>query len=206
MTSTTSSDIEYGPSTALVVVDVQNDFADPAGSLFVPDGSAVVAPINQHLATARGAGATIVVTQDWHPPVSPHFQPSGGVWPVHCVRGTWGAELHPGLSADADLVLRKGTGGEDGYSAFTVADPETGATRPTGLAGYLNARGISEVVVVGLAGDVCVRATALDSADAGFATTVEWSATRSVAIEDDQPEQALESMRRAGVALIGVTP
>ena len=193
----------YGATTALVVVDVQNDFADPGGSLYVTGGETIVDLINQHMAAARAAGATVVLTQDWHPASTPHFRTSGGVWPVHCVRTTWGAALHPDLSTDADLVLRKGTGGEDGYSAFTVADPETGATTPTGLAGYLRARGVDQVVVMGLASDVCVAATATDAAASGFATTVVWDATRPVAVEPDQPARALRDLAAAGVAVIG---
>ncbi|WP_208029772.1 isochorismatase family protein [Rhabdothermincola sediminis] len=101
------------------MVDVQNDFADSAGSLYVRGGEAIVGPINDESEAARSAGATVVLTQDWHPERTPHFVTDGGTWPVHCVRGTWGARLHPLLSRDADLVLRKGTGGQDGYSAFT---------------------------------------------------------------------------------------
>jgi nicotinamidase/pyrazinamidase len=194
----------YSGSTALVVVDVQNDFADPAGSLYVEGGETIIDLVNRHLAAARKGGATIVLTQDWHPPTSPHFRPSGGIWPVHCVRGTWGAALHPDLSTDADLVLRKGTGGEDGYSAFTVADPETGATSSTGLAAYLGDRGVGEVVVMGLAADVCVAATAIDAAGGGFDTSVVWGATRAVAAEPDQPGRALDQLTLAGVNVIGL--
>jgi nicotinamidase/pyrazinamidase len=193
----------YGPTAALIVVDVQNDFADPGGALYVDGGETIVGPINDHVDAARRAGATVVLTQDWHPPTSPHFRSSGGVWPVHCVRTTWGAALHPGLATDADLILRKGTGGEDGYSAFTVADPGTGATTATGLAAYLRARSITDVVVVGLAADVCVAATAIDAAGAGFTTSVVWDATRPVAVDPDQPARAVGEMEEAGVTLVG---
>lgn len=193
----------YTATTALLVVDVQNDFADPNGSLYVQGGDDVVATVNGQIAEARAGGATVVLTQDWHPPATPHFTTDGGVWPVHCVRDTWGAELHPELAADADLIVRKGTGGEDGYSAFTLVDPESGETRPTGLAGYLRERGITDVVVVGLAADVCVKATALDARDLGLGTTVLWSATRPVEQEPGDGERAADELREAGVELAG---
>src|SRR5439155_20436555 len=111
----------YDASTALVVVDVQNDFADPKGSLYVRGGERVPAAANGEIARARAAGTLVVYTQDWHPESTPHFAKDGGIWPVHCVGGTWGAEFHPNLDVAEDaVVLRKGTGGEDGYSAFTV--------------------------------------------------------------------------------------
>ena len=85
----------YDERTALIVVDVQNDFADPGGSLYVAGGDDIVPLVNDEIHAARAAGATVVLTQDWHPPATPHFTTDGGVWPVHCVRGTWGAALHP---------------------------------------------------------------------------------------------------------------
>ncbi len=106
---------QYDAQTALVVVDVQNDFADPRGSLSVRGGEAVVDAVNREIDRARAAGATVAYTQDWHPESTPHFQKDGGVWPVHCVRNTWGAELHPRLVV-AGEVVRKGVDGEDGYS------------------------------------------------------------------------------------------
>jgi nicotinamidase/pyrazinamidase len=189
----------YDQRTALVVVDVQNDFADPEGSLHVPGGDAIVPVVNAEIAAARAGGATVVTTQDWHPPTTPHFTSHGGTWPVHCVRATWGAELHPDLVREADLVIRKGTGGEDGYSAFTVLDPDTGDASPTGLGGYLRERGVQHVVVVGLAADVCVKATALDAAALGFDATVRWDATRAVEVEAGDGDRALAELRHTGV-------
>ncbi|MEO2106695.1 MAG: isochorismatase family protein [Actinomycetota bacterium] len=198
------TDLHLDPSTALLVVDVQHDFADPHGGLYVPDGEAIVPGINALVAAARPAGSTVVATQDWHPPSTPHFSADGGVWPVHCVRDTWGAALHRDLSRDADLILRKGTGGEDGYSAFGVADPTTGATTPTGLAAYLSARGISRVVVVGLALDVCVKATALDAVGAGLETTVRADLCRAVDLSPGDGDAAVAAMQEAGVSVRGL--
>src|ERR1700737_2679904 len=106
---------EFGGSTALIVVDVQNDFADPGGSLYVSGGEDIPAIANSEVAAALGGGSVVVYTQDWHPASTPHFVTDGGVCPVHCVGGTWGAELHPDLRVTGPRV-QKGTGGEDGYS------------------------------------------------------------------------------------------
>ena len=192
----------YDRHTALVVVDVQNDFADPGGSLYVEGGEEIIAALNDEIAAARAGGATVVLTQDWHPPETPHFVGGGGTWPVHCVRGTWGAELHPTLDAEADLIVRKGTGGEDGYSAFRVVDPRSQVARPTGLEGYLRDRGIVRAVVVGLAADVCVKATALDARELGLETRVLWDLTRAVEVEAGDGERAAAELRRAGVDVV----
>ncbi|HSL32552.1 MAG TPA: isochorismatase family protein [Candidatus Limnocylindrales bacterium] len=159
----------YTPTTALIVVDVQNDFADPAGSLSVAGGADIVPTVNREISGAGNAGALVVYTQDWHPESTPHFAKDGGIWPVHCVGGTWGAELHPDLTVDGPRV-RKGENGEDGYSGFSMRDPRTGDTIPTSLEALLRDRGIERVVVCGLATDYCVKATALDAARLGFET------------------------------------
>src|SRR3954469_24948994 len=105
----------YHPTAALIVVDVQNDFADPAGSLHVRGADRAISVINREAAEARAAGALVVLTQDWHPSRTPHFARDGGVWPVHCVADSWGAELHPALDApDGTPIVRKGSNGEDG--------------------------------------------------------------------------------------------
>ena len=154
----------YGATTALFVVDVQNDFADPGGSLSVAGGEAIVPVVNGEIAMAANNGAIVVATQDWHPESTPHFAKDGGIWPVHCVAGTWGAELHPALTLPADAPrVRKGANGEDGYSGFTMRDPVSGETIPTELEGLLRDAGVERVVVVGLATDYCVKATALDA-------------------------------------------
>ena len=124
--------MDYTPTTALVVVDVQNDFADPDGSLFVAGGRAAVPFINEQIESAHEASATVVYTRDWHPDTTPHFAKDGGIWPVHCVGDTWGSDFHPDLAVSGPEI-KKGTGGEDGYSGFCVRDPETGAISPTGL-------------------------------------------------------------------------
>jgi nicotinamidase/pyrazinamidase len=192
----------YDASTALVVVDVQNDFADPAGSLSVRGGDEVPAFVNAELVAARAAGALVVFTQDWHPAETPHFVTAGGVWPVHCVGGTWGAELHPALeAAPAEPRIRKGTGGEDGYSGFTVADPVSGEKAPTGLEAVLRQAGTRRVVVAGLATDYCVKATALDAVGLGFETAVLREGIRAVDLAPGDGDRAIDEMQAAGVTL-----
>lgn len=192
----------YDPETALVVVDVQNDFADPAGSLYVTGGDAIVDAINDEVAAARDAGATIVYTQDYHPSETPHFAPQGGVWPVHCVGGTWGAELHPSLDVADGPVVRKGTGGEDGYSAFSVRDPESGDEHATELDRVLRAAGVRRLVVAGLAQDVCVKETVLDARRLGYTTIVPLATTRPVDLSEGDGDRAVEEMRAAGAEVL----
>jgi nicotinamidase/pyrazinamidase len=192
----------YGPGTALIVVDVQNDFADPDGSLSVPGAEPALAAINREIAAAVGADTVVVATQDWHPEHTPHFAQDGGPWPVHCVAGTWGADLHPALELpDAATRVRKGANGEDGYSGFTMRDPRTGATAPTELEGILRGHGVDAVAVVGLATDYCVKATALDAIRLGFAAIVLTNAVAAVEIEPGDGERALDELCDAGVVL-----
>jgi nicotinamidase/pyrazinamidase len=193
----------YDPRTALIVVDVQNDFADPGGSLYVTGGDEAVASVNREVDRARDAGAMVVYTQDWHPPHTPHFQQDGGVWPVHCVADTWGAELHPALTVvDGAERVRKGTGGEDGYSAFAVRHPESGEEHGTGLEETLRQRGAATVVVVGLATDYCVKETVVDAARKGWTTVVVADAIRAVDLEPGDGDRALDDMRRAGARVV----
>jgi nicotinamidase/pyrazinamidase len=188
-------------STALVVIDVQNDFADPGGSLAVTGAAEVVVVANAAVAAVRAAGGLVAYTADWHPAHTPHFAQDGGIWPVHCVGGSWGAAFHPDLVLDGPVV-RKGTGGEDGYSGFSVRDPTTGATAPTELAPLLRAEGIDRVVVCGLATDYCVKATALDAVALGFATAVLVEGVRAVDLTTGDGQRALDEMNSAGVELI----
>jgi nicotinamidase/pyrazinamidase len=190
----------YSPDVALIIVDVQNDFAQPDGGLYVTGGEEVVEVINHEVARAEAAGSPVFYTQDWHPPSTPHFQTEGGPWPVHCVRDTWGAQLHPDLVVSGPVV-RKGTGGEDGYSGFSVRDPRSGQQSSTQLGGLLREAGVRRIVVTGLAGDVCVKETALDGVRLGFGVTVPVAATRFVNLSPGDDQRATEEMRAAGVAV-----
>lgn len=199
--------VRYQRGVALVIVDVQNDFADPAGSLSVPGAQDVIPVINRAAASALASGGFIVLTQDWHPQHTPHFAQDGGPWPVHCVADSWGAELHPALDVPpGTCIVRKGSNGEDGYSAFTMRDTVTGADVPTMLQPLLETVGVEEVVVVGLATDYCVKATALDAARLGFRTTVLTDAIAAVDLRAGDGDRALDEMVAAGVSLDAATP
>ncbi|HEX6230197.1 MAG TPA: isochorismatase family protein, partial [Actinomycetota bacterium] len=161
----------YDPKTALLVVDVQNDFAHPDGTLYVGGGEEVVSFVNYEIDQALAAGALVVYTQDWHPESTPHFEKDGGVWPVHCVRNTWGAEFLQGLRVEGPVV-RKGVDGKDGYSGFSVRDPRSGDVSATQLESLLRERGIERLVIAGIATDYCVVQTTMDARRLGFPVTV----------------------------------
>ena len=190
----------YTARTALVVVDVQNDFADPQGSLSVRGGPEVVRAVNAEVERASSAGAPVLYTQDWHPADTPHFAKDGGTWPVHCVQGTWGAQLHPDLTVTGEVV-RKGEHGEDGYSGFSMRDPVSGDVVPTRLARLLRDAGAEELVVVGLATDYCVRATALEGRQQGWPVTVLWSAVAAVDLAPGDGERTRQELLQAGVTV-----
>jgi nicotinamidase/pyrazinamidase len=192
---------KYDPETALIVVDMQNDFADPKGSLYVRGGEEVVPLVNREIELARGAGATVVYTQDWHPEHTPHFARDGGIWPVHCVQGTWGAEFYPQLEVEGEVV-RKGAGGEDGYSGFSTRHPETGEERPTELEDVLRRRQIRKVVVAGLATDYCVKETVIDAAERGFEVALLSEAVRAVELEPGDAQRAMDDIGAAGATVV----
>jgi nicotinamidase/pyrazinamidase len=175
---------------ALIVVDVQNDFC-PGGALAVPDGDQVVEPIN---ALAREA-SFVVATRDWHPPDHGSFSAQGGPWPVHCVRETAGAQLHPGIdTARIDEIVDKGQQRDtEGYSGFEGTELER----------LLRERGVETVDVAGLALDYCVRATALDAKRAGFDVIVHRDATRAVDVQPGDGERAVSELEAAGVRVVG---
>jgi len=193
--------ITYDPTTALLVLDVQNDFADRAGSLYVPGGEEVVAFVNAEIERAQAVGAVVAFTQDWHPATTPHFAKDGGTWPVHCVQETWGSAFHPDLRADGPVV-RKGVDGRDGYSGFSVRHPETGDVAATRLESLLRARGVARIVICGLATDYCVVETTLDARRLGFPTMVLREGIRAVDLEPGDGERALTRMRDAGVEVV----
>jgi nicotinamidase-related amidase len=175
---------------ALLIVDYQNDF-NPGGALAVPGGDEIAGRINE--LAGSGDYDLVVATRDWHPPDHSSFTERGGPWPVHCVAGTEGAELHPALDeTNVDVILDKGTDREsEGYSGFQ-------GTRLTDL---LHERHIDRVTVVGLATDYCVKNTALDALREGFGVTVDSTAARGVEVHDGDSERALEELRTAGAAI-----
>jgi len=202
--------MQISPRTALLVIDVQNDFI-PGGQLAVPEGDQIVPLINR----LGGLFKQVVIAQDWHPSghasfasSHPGYQPYEVIqlpygeqvlWPEHCVQGTAGAEFHPELKLPhAQLIIRKGCNPDiDSYSAFLEADRRT----TTGLAGYLKERGIDTVYMVGLALDFCVMFSALDARAAGFNAFVVLDACRAID-RDGSLAAAMERMQTAGVGLI----
>ena len=190
----------YDEKSALLVVDVQNDFADPNGSLHVDGGEQILPLVNREIAWAAGSSALVVYTQDWHPPSTPHFAIHGGKWPVHCVRDTWGADLHPELKVVGDRI-RKATGPEDGYSGFSVEHLPSGERRGTGLDDLLRSRAIERIVIVGLATDYCVKETALDGLRLGYDVTVVREAVRAVELQPGDGDRALAAVGEAGARL-----
>ena len=196
-------------STALIVIDLQNDFC-PNGQLAVPNGDEIVQPINQLLQYF----VHIVYTQDWHPKDHSSFASNHQnctpyqtitmdygpqiLWPDHCVQGTFGAEFHPLLDlTKANLIIRKGSNRKiDSYSAFMENDQKT----PTGLHGYLSERRIANLVIVGLATDFCVQYSGLDAKTKGYDVTVLLDCCRGIDL-DGSLEQTKNSMKSKGVQL-----
>ncbi|HXQ69253.1 MAG TPA: nicotinamidase [Pyrinomonadaceae bacterium] len=177
---------------ALIVVDVQNDFC-PGGTLAVPHGDEVVAPLNKLIDEFLERGDPVYKSRDWHPPTTKHFTAYGGTWPVHCVQNTEGAAFHPALHNDPRIeVISKGLGDTDGYSAFDK----------TGLSSQLKQAGVEEVVVGGLATDYCVKHTVLDALKQGYKVKAVEEAMRPVELRPGDGERAIEEMRAAGAEII----
>jgi nicotinamidase-related amidase len=172
---------------ALLIIDFQNDFC-PGGALAVEGGDEIAAPIRRLVQSGRFE--TVVATRDWHPANHSSFDREGGPWPVHCVQGTPGAELHESLGdVHLDGVVDVGREPEDeGYSGFEHSD----------LAELLRSRGVERVAVCGLATDYCVRASALDAVAEGFDVTLVEDAVRAVDVQPGDGQRAIEEVRDAG--------
>ncbi len=173
----------------LIVVDVQIDFC-PGGALPVPDGDAVVAPINRLMEEIRFT----VATRDWHPADHHSFAAQGGPWPAHCVQDSTGAQFHPKLhTSQIEAIVDVGRAPEDeGYSGFEHSDLER----------LLRDRGVDTVHIAGLALDYCVRATALDARRAGFGVVLHRAGTRAINVNADDEMRTLEELREAGVEVV----
>lgn len=192
----------YDARAALLVVDVQNDFADPAGSLYVEGGEQIVPAVNAEVEKARSHGALVIYTQDWHPEHTPHFQRDGGIWPVHCVQDTVGAAFHPDLLVTDHEVIRKGHDGRDGYSGFSVRDPISGERGDTLLQALLETHSVERLVICGLATDYCVVETVLDARMLGYPVEVLGDAVRAVELQPGDGAAALSRMRDAGADVV----
>ena len=179
---------------ALIVVDVQNDFC-PGGSLAVANGDEVMAPLNELVRAFLDRGEPVFKTRDWHPEKAKHFKVYGGVWPIHCVQGTPGAEFHRDLLDDPRItIISKGTTeSADGYSGFDG----------TNLAQLLREKGVAEVWVGGLATDYCVKHTVLDARREGFEVKALADAMRPVNVKPDDGASAIEEMKASGAEIVG---
>jgi nicotinamidase/pyrazinamidase len=175
-------------SRALLIIDFQNDFTS-GGALEVPGGDEIAEPVKR-LAPQFDY---VFATRDWHPPDHASFETEGGPWPVHCVQGTQGAELHPAMrEVRVDGIVDVGAERDDeGYSGFENSKLED----------LLRGGGVEEVVVVGLATDYCVRASTIDACRLGFETTVVTDAIRAVDVNPGDGDRALEEMQAAGAKL-----
>lgn len=180
--------------TALVVVDIQNDFC-PGGALPVKDGDQVVPIINTYVGLFRKAGAPIFFTRDWHPLDHSSFKDQGGPWPPHCVQGTEGAKFHPSLFIPPDgEVISKADRKDEAYSFF----------RGTNMAEKLHERGIKRLLVGGLATDYCVRETVLDGLGENFQVFYLNDASRGVNVKPDDSETAIREMVARGAKRITI--
>lgn len=177
--------------TALIAVDVQNDFL-PGGALGVAGGDEVVEPL---VALAKDETVDLVIaSRDWHPEDHSSFAEQGGPWPSHCVANKHGSKVHSKIKGIADIVIDKGTDqSKEAYSAFDG----------TGLADLLRSKGVNKVLVGGLATDYCVKATALDAIQAGFETEIVEHASRGVNINKDDSSKAIEEILGAGAKPFG---
>jgi nicotinamidase/pyrazinamidase len=182
------------PRSALLFVDVQNDFC-PGGALAVPDGDRVVAALNRYIKVAEAEGTPIYASRDWHPPNTAHFTSQGGQWPIHCVRGTKGAEFHPSLELprQATIITKGDSPDRDGYSAF-----EGHTDGAKSLLTDLQERRINHLYVGGLATDYCVKHSVLDALKAGLHVTLLEDAIAGVDVQPGDSAAAIEEMRRAG--------
>lgn len=198
--------IEQKINTALVMVDVQNDFC-PGGKLPVTEGNLVVNPLNMAFQAARKVGLPIIATRDWHPLDAPHFEGFGGVWPEHCVKDSDGAAFRSDLMIDNNtIIVSKGIDGQDAYSGFegeiTSSPLEIDLTQP--LDSVLKARGVNRLLVGGLATDYCVKATALKAVELGYETYVITEAMRAVDINPGDGQKAIQEMIDQGVRVISI--
>jgi nicotinamidase-related amidase len=184
----------FGDNTALILVDIQNDFF-PGGALAVPEGDQIIPAVNRLLPLFR----CIIVTQDWHPPDHCSFKEQGGPWPPHCIQGTHGAELNPAINVSRiSLCVRKAsTKNQDAYSEFSGID-EQGRT----LDELLKRRGITTLYITGLATDYCVCATVLDAVRNGYVVYAVTDAMRPVDVNIGDGDRALQQMADAGAHLL----
>lgn len=183
---------------ALTVVDIQNDFL-PGGALAVPEGDQVVPILNQYIDRFAASALTVYATRDWHPPVTRHFRQYGGIWPPHCVQGTWGAEFHPDLKLSPGvIIMSKGMDPErDSYSCFDAYEADG-----TPMAESLRRRGIDHLYIGGLATDYCVRSSVVGALREGIRITVLIDGSLGVNLRPHDSERAIAEMVSEGAQMV----
>ena len=186
--------MERQDSSALVLVDIQNDFC-PGGALAVAGGDQTVGVANSLMPHFP----LVVSTQDWHPANHISFRERGGPWPPHCVQGTPGAELHPDLDRTriGHYFFKASSTEHDAYSEFEGRDDKRRS-----LDELLRSYGVTRLYVVGLATDYCVRATVLDGVRLGYQVFVCTDGVCAVNVDSQDGEKALREMQNAGVHLV----
>lgn len=184
--------VDVSDSDALVIVDVQRDFC-PGGTLPVPDGDQVVPILNSYIERFQKAKAFIYATRDWHPPSHVSFKAYGGVWPSHCVQDSEGAEFHPDLELPADVkIISKAMLDKETYSGFDETE----------LAQSLREHHIQRLFIGGLATDYCVKNTAIDALQSGFAVLLLMDAIRGINAQPNDSEKAIEELVHKGARKI----
>lgn len=193
METVASRQVEAEPGNALLVVDTQNDFM-PGGALGVDGGDEIVPLVNRLVRQFHDAGLPIVFSRDWHPEAHCSFEEQGGPWPPHCVQGSIGAEFFPAIHIpeDAIIVSKASRADEEAYSAFQGTD----------LAELLNRKGVSRLLIVGLATDYCVLASARDALKKGFEIIVLEEGVRAVNVRPDDGRRALQELRKSGAEIL----
>ena len=191
----------FPPQSALIVVDLQNDFC-PGGSLAVPDGGQIIPVVQEYVDAFTAQGLPVIFTRDFHPANHVSFAQQGGPWPPHCVQDTPGVEYHPGIKIppQAYHIIKGFHPDIDAYSGFEGELKD--AANPLTLDKLLRSLSVREVYVAGLATDYCVRATALDGLKLGYRVVVIEDGVRGVNVNSDDSAKALQDLRQRGAQFI----
>ncbi len=188
-----TTNITLNSKDALIIADIQNDFL-PGGALSVKEGDLVIPALNEYARMFKKAGSVLVASRDWHPPNHISFKAQGGIWPLHCIQGTRGAEFSPLLKLTEDtLIISKAI--DPAKEAYSVFDG-------TNLADKLKEQGVSRVFVGGLATDYCVLNTVLDARKLGLSAVVLLDATKGIDLKTGDVEEALQTMTKAGASQV----
>jgi len=186
---------------ALIIVDVQNDFCS-GGALGIPEGESVIPELNRWIRAFREAGLPIAYSRDWHPSAHCSFNARGGPWPPHCIQGSKGAMFREGLDVNGALFCKAFEPDRDAYSAFQAwKQGADGRLEDLSLPAWLKMNGVRQLYIGGLATDYCVKHTALDALREDFRVTIIGEGVRGVDVKPDDSERAIEEMKQAGAEI-----